>query len=328
MIDTDSSAYSISIEGENVTTNPEETAYIDYGGYATVEVTPKSGFYLDSVSCPSGYTCSGYVTGRSMTGKQKIVVKNNNTSAGGTVNITIKILNDPWSSITNMQQMTTALCAAAPTEWGKALIDTRGNQESYEVRKLKDGKCWMVQNLRLTGSIKLYASDSDIASGNWTLPAQNTGTWCTSNTESCINTANDLISSDSSKGAYYSWYAATAGTGTRSTTSGEAKNSICPYGWRLPTNAEFINIDDLYPTWQEISRLPANFQLTGYRTGSSTYSDGAWWTKSAYSTAYAYGARRNGTYSPLIDNESRYKYYGQSVRCVAKQLHGAVVRPV
>ena len=38
---------------------------------------------------------------------------------------------------------------------------------------------------------------------------------------------------------YYNWYAATAGHGSRSMTSGGVNDSICPYGWDLPITNKF-----------------------------------------------------------------------------------------
>ena len=38
-------------------------------------------------------------------------------------------------------------------------------------------------------------------------------------------------------GNWYNWYAATAGSGTSSMTNTDAKDSICPKGWRLPSNS-------------------------------------------------------------------------------------------
>ena len=39
-------------------------------------------------------------------------------------------------------------------------------------------------------------------------------------------------------GTYYNWQAATAGTGTKSVTSGTMTDSICPAGWQLPVNGD------------------------------------------------------------------------------------------
>lgn len=51
------------------------------------------------------------------------------------------------------------------------LTDIRDNN-TYTVAKLKDGKCWMTQNLRIGGSttMELTPEDTDIGQ-NYTLPA-------------------------------------------------------------------------------------------------------------------------------------------------------------
>ncbi|MBO7699123.1 hypothetical protein J6S39_00340, partial [Candidatus Saccharibacteria bacterium] len=70
------------------TTSGANSISVPYGGSNTVTVTPSSGYYLSSVSCPSGYTCSGYGTGTSYTGQQTVTVTNNSTTSGGTLSFT------------------------------------------------------------------------------------------------------------------------------------------------------------------------------------------------------------------------------------------------
>ncbi len=70
------------------TTSGANSISVPYGGSNTVTVTPSSGYYLSAVSCPSGYTCSGYGTGTSYTGQQTVTVTNNSTTSGGTLSFT------------------------------------------------------------------------------------------------------------------------------------------------------------------------------------------------------------------------------------------------
>ena len=79
--------YTVNITNSN-TTSGATSLSIPYGGSRTVTVTPASGYYLSAVSCPSGYTCSGYSTGSTQTGTQTVTVTNNNTAAGGTLAFT------------------------------------------------------------------------------------------------------------------------------------------------------------------------------------------------------------------------------------------------
>ena len=76
--------YAVNITNSN-TTSSASSIYVPYGGSATVTVTPSSDYYLSQVSCPSGYTCTGYNTGTSYTGQQTVTITNNNYAGGGTV---------------------------------------------------------------------------------------------------------------------------------------------------------------------------------------------------------------------------------------------------
>ncbi|MBQ6313818.1 hypothetical protein IJI29_03140 [Candidatus Saccharibacteria bacterium] len=183
-----------------------------------------------------------------------------------------------------------------------ALTDTRDNN-TYAVAKLADGKCWMIENLRLGGeeAMTLTSSDSNIASGSsFTLSASQdptTNAWCNDDSADCIdqsmlssnNTTNTIanmtspmLDPDESKGIYsmgnyYNWYSATAGTGTGSMLSGNATGSICPAGWHLPTgytNGEFSALDVAMGgtgEWQDNDETatnrwrtyPANYVLSG-----------------------------------------------------------------
>ncbi|MBQ2623037.1 hypothetical protein IJG12_01805 [Candidatus Saccharibacteria bacterium] len=155
-----------------------------------------------------------------------------------------------------------------------ALKDTRDN-DVYAVAKLADGKCWMIENLRLDDSATL----SSINTHNPSLPLTNiydTGAtsnhlsptsfvvydaattpegWCFNRSAACdnqsrlstINTA--LFTNNTSSnydangdvysyGNYYNWYSATAGHGKYGTSYGNgyyAPGDICPVGWYLPT---------------------------------------------------------------------------------------------
>ena len=155
-----------------------------------------------------------------------------------------------------------------------ALKDARDNNV-YAVAKLADGKCWMIENLRIDSSITLSSANTH----NPSLPLNNTWVyadhqttlttsnhlsttvdptvtaWCQNNTANCFNQSmlntnnttlftNNTASSYSasgnvySYGNYYNWYSATAGQGTYNRSSGNATGDICPAGWHLPTGIE------------------------------------------------------------------------------------------
>ncbi|MDO4747293.1 MAG: hypothetical protein Q4A70_03070 [Candidatus Saccharibacteria bacterium] len=149
------------------------------------------------------------------------------------------------------------------TEHIYTLRDSRDNQD-YKVAKLADGKCWMLENLNITGGTALSSDDTDFTSDyvlpttdGWTvtnnklvLPASSissftsTGTdrnkaavYNSGNKENCGKDGYDV-----SCYSYYSWGAATLGSGrTIATTNTDAPYSICPKGWRLPTSGSSAN---------------------------------------------------------------------------------------
>ena len=163
-----------------------------------------------------------------------------------------------------------------------ALTDNRDN-DTYAVAKLADGKCWMIENLRLDDSVELSSTNTH----NPSLPITNvydatnpttsnhlsattdptTTAWCTSSSSACdnqsmlatnnitlftSNTASGYSAESNvySYGNYYNWYSATAGHGKYGSSYGSgytAPGDICPAGWHLPTGgsatAEFGALD-------------------------------------------------------------------------------------
>ncbi len=167
-----------------------------------------------------------------------------------------------------MQDMTSAKCYHASIGETKQLTDIRDNKK-YWVTKLKDGNCWMTQNLDLdlwegddeTGNgVTLTASDSDVA-GSWTSTTGASGLWtgsssnynaikyydpgdkyCSDNTTDACNLTNSNNNGHDSQGNYYSWGAATAGTAASVSNDGDiAPSSVCPKGWKLPLGGSSNN---------------------------------------------------------------------------------------
>ena len=201
----------------------------------------------------------------------------------------------------------------------RVLYDVR-DSNSYTVRKLADGGCWMVENLRLTGSKTLTPSNSDVSS-NWTLPAPNTSF----PPSSCVNTAYSMAASSDSAlnyGNYYNWYATTAGTGTCDASSSDAGSSICPKGWKLPTGGSSGQLQTLYSQYSSSTAMradPVNFVLSGYRYGSSTDhqgSSGFYWSSTALNSNRTYSLRV--TSSDVYPQNNTFMYLGLAVRCVAQ----------
>ena len=335
-----SASYTVTMNKSNVDTNVDSLS-IPYGGTAYVEATPTAG-YLSSVVCPQGYTCSGYNTGSFATEKQTIAITNNNTTAGGT--LVLVGINKTLSQITKMQEMGPGICNASAIEESATLTDIRDNN-TYTVKKLKDGRCWMTQNLNLQGPITLTSGDSNVSS-NWVLPSTTTSAWASGSTvtvdpnggssntltdkwcdldesQQCEDQIVNMYSGNASYGAYYTWRAATAGTGTYSTGSGEnASSSICPKGWRLPTGGdeEFQTLYTQYPSATDMrSATGPNFVLSGFRKGGSLINQGTcgyFWSNKA--------TGRGSVSNPAIWSSSvslgntGNKFVGASIRCIAQ----------
>ena len=143
------------------------------------------------------------------------------------------------------------------------MVDKRDGKEYY-VSKLRDGNVWMTQNLDfdLSSNQTLSSEDTDFVEvqGGVVLNGASELIWTPTNTtQTAVGTnwdesgANDNSvdrsygdpadnvdgkANHAAYGNYYNWYAATAQSISYSSTSNtngtEAKNSICPRGWKLP----------------------------------------------------------------------------------------------
>ncbi len=159
-----------------------------------------------------------------------------------------------------------------------ALTDQRDNN-TYAIARLADGKCWMIENLRL--------ADKDISNNDIELSTTNTNspslpltniydatnpttsnhlsastnptstTWCAGVIPACFDqsmlyTGNTTERGTSpatnantySYGNYYNWYSATAGHGKYSTSTNNSTvaGDICPTGWTLPESGDKTNM--------------------------------------------------------------------------------------
>ena len=216
-----------------------------------------------------------------------------------------------FDNIANMQDMTPEICAKAQTHQTTTLRDARDGN-TYAVAKLKDGKCWMTQNLRIINKT-ITPADSDVTT-NYAIPASSI------NGFSSNNTSNAYVDND---GGLYTWYTATAGTGTQSmSTQGQNTTvSICPKGWRLPTSGNGGEFEALNNRYSSISDLTANadFTLSGrVHSSSRGYqgSSGYYWSSTVNSSSNAYHLLLNTSYVYPANHSS--KNYGFSVRCIAR----------
>ena len=185
-----------------------------------------------------------------------------------------------------MQNFTYNQCVTMTEHQEKTLGDKRDG-ELYTMAKLKDGKCWMTQNLRyqLSATTPLTSADSDVTQ-NWT-PNRSTDTTLTSAWSSYPEGYKTVRSYyDSTKpeyGVYYTHTAATAGTDLElESREDNAKGSVCPKGWRLPVSSvygersrnEFYMMSKHYKksnTEHELLSGAPKYVLSGYVVSDTSF---------------------------------------------------------
>ncbi len=255
--------------------------------------------------------------------------------------------------INKMQDMTADICKNTASGASKQLIDDRTasglGETKYWVAKLKDGKCWMTQNLdlALAQGDKLNPTDTDVASEyiiptlnnyadpgmyNYKVNAANSDYFPVSDGRGCGNPALEGCAkyfeifngdiSDSEKahyliGNYYQPTIATAGQ------TAENSGSICPKSWKLPTKSEYNtlinNIPNTNATTNTIRTAPYYFIPAGYYLYDYdlvAYGSGYWTNTPTNDGSGFFGLSFNA--GELRVAEVYDKRSGYSVRCVAR----------
>ncbi|MBR3172677.1 hypothetical protein IKF21_02070, partial [Candidatus Saccharibacteria bacterium] len=208
------------------------------GDTYTIKPTHTTGYTTNTITKTSG---AGTISGKQFT-----------VGAGAaTINVTSSVC-------PSMQNLTSSTIATLLPSTGSTatVCDARDNQ-SYTIAKLADGKYWMTEDLNLAGGTALSANDTNVTSayissfstsnnltksGNTIiLPASSTSGFDTNNYSYVYNSGNITTSqadctSSQPCNSYYSWDAATLGSGRSiSTDNTDAEQSICPKGWKLPS---------------------------------------------------------------------------------------------
>ena len=197
-----------------------------------------------------------------------------------------------------LQSFTTSQCNALPTYTGAneeaivTLTDAR-DTKTYQVAKLADNHCWMLQNLKLgstTGTMTLTPSDTNIAS-NFTLPQLTTaGTADYDNPGAYGPIPGDTGAGQTNYGYLYNWSAATAGESRTShtETDGDAPYSICPANWRLPTASRIWDDDEGEDVYSgDFSDLDIAFGGTGEPAGSGEPNIAQWQYNGAFKGVFS-----------------------------------------
>ncbi|MDO4526544.1 MAG: FISUMP domain-containing protein, partial [Candidatus Saccharibacteria bacterium] len=231
-----------------------------------------------------------------------------------------------------MQRMTASAC----TTTAKTVYDDRDGS-AYLVQKLADGKCWLLDNLRL-GSTGFASGVTELNSTNTnttksiatsTFASWNTTSGFNSYTAPMINTASaDTTTtgygSGSKKiGVYYNYCAATmqsycyaSGSGT-----GNASQDVCPKGWRMPTGGSSGEYKALYTAYSSNAtnfRNALSTPLPGFFGNSSVSlqgNSGYFWSSSMYGDGNSmYDLYVNS--SGVDPKDYNGRIVGFSVRCV------------
>ena len=200
-----------------------------------------------------------------------------------------------------MQGFTAEKAAAMADGETMILTDERDNS-SYQVTKI-GSKVWMTQNLRIMGTIS--AASSNFTGNDFNVSA---GDLSSGNSFDLVRSHYD---GDASKGAWYNYCAASAGTVCFGGRPATADSDICPKGWRMPEYSEMQPI---------VNSKGNNFNviIIGYYSNGSLnnrYSGSYWWGRGAATT--------NSNYSLQIYMDDWSSYYmqrdlGLSIRCVFK----------
>ena len=238
-----------------------------------------------------------------------------------------------------MQNFTAANCtaltestASAPVR--KVLQDSRDGK-LYNISKLKDGECWMNQNLALDGGITLHIADSNVdqdrnipASAN--LPYGSTTASQYNSPQIYIGHANTKDQYGSYYGNLYNWNAATATVGTDENTTTPTE-SICPKNWILPGLNHWSSLfsayglpmsGDITGSIIEMQQSPINMPLAGTYNSVAMFMGemGHYQMKTASELADSALATRFGNNSSeSVTFQTVYislKKLGKSVRCV------------
>jgi uncharacterized protein (TIGR02145 family) len=187
-----------------------------------------------------------------------------------------------------MQGMTKKYCKSMTVYDGTnpsaiiTLNDTRGANQQYQVAKLVDGNCWMLDNLKLA-DFTATAADTDLNDiSSFTIPALDTTKGDSEDVPFVYGPVpNDTGAGATNYGYLYNWSAATAGETSVVKSEGDSRNnlapnSICPKGWRLPKGDEYAHPDNEFDQLNAIMAGYSSNQDPLYQAGRYNISASNW----------------------------------------------------
>jgi uncharacterized protein (TIGR02145 family) len=239
----------------------------------------------------------------------------------------------------------------------RAVVSDARDSKEYLISKLADGNCWMSQNLALdlTANATLTDTLTDLNSkSSWTITNTtqidvNTQWGTDGQTASAIDhsyapassaaymqggitaasspTANTDAYRWEKSGNLYNFYAATAGSGTWTSPSGNVADSICPKGWMLPVVSGNKSFQNLVVTIYDanstsMSNNPLNFIQLGYFRYLTGFvgpgGNGAYWSQTIWNMGYAHGLSYSDNSILSGSNFYHDEGNGVAIRCVAR----------
>ena len=317
-----------------VNTNPTISDVIasDFNGTvtSTTMASNKWGYSTDDTNYSKIPTSSAHATLRNIDHFPSAAEQQNTVRIGAKVDSTLKagtysksvlfsvIAHEPpvVYGPTTMQGFS---CSALTNIGDSTTLTDVRDGNTYMVKKLADGKCWMTQNLRIGGNtaMTLHPSDSDVAS-DFELPI--------SSQQNKDNETEPLyVYVDDTYGGYYNYYAAAAGTGgPEDLNSGDAPSSICSKGWRLPTSTEFQTLYNTYYNSVDAMMGEPGFVFSGYTYDGSIFSSdygvvGVYWSSTTVTDVGGvahYLFLDSSTVHPA--SEGWKSTLGFAIRCVAR----------
>lgn len=228
-----------------------------------------------------------------------------------------------------MQTITTANCPSTRVR----VADAR-DSHSYWIQKLSDGKCWMLTNLAYAGGgANTYSDTRTLANGTagtmtnvaamyYVIPSATLFTTEPTNPSTMTDGTGQY-------GYLYNWCGAmgrqlsTSACTTNTTPLPDTSISVCPAGWRLPTNTdnEFTALNTAVNSGSTTTDAGMRSGWLGQRSGlwsnefMYTSTNGFYWTSTQYSGYNAYRLNYNNT---TLNPASNYtKSTGFAVRCLA-----------
>ena len=285
------------------------------GNTYTIEPSFSDGYKLNTITKTSG---AGTLNGKQFT-----------VGAGAaTINVTSKHPSpmQNWTGCSSLAQGDT-----------EEVYDTRDN-EVYLIGKLADGKCWMLDNLRLdlgnstvlnnttesntnasTTTLNYLKNGGGSASDRYPIVKINNVPWTSSDqnyysTPMAISTYKDQTTTSHGEGSgkigvYYNYCAASAGNycfGRGSTSagspSGNATEDICPKGWRMPTGGSSGEYQALYTAYSSDGTSFRN-ALSTPRSGNFTNGSASKQGDTGYFWSSTYGSA-DGMYTLRVYYDS------------------------